>query len=134
MSDRIEYDHNRGFAVYWKPEKMNIAMNTELLPKNTDRIICVKVGKIKRENLYEMTRKYWAVNINRASKATHVLSIVDGIVEAVYIPKEWFLTQNPQYEGRCEFVGVEDVKSEYIGKSVSAFYGKIQNPVKCINM
>ena len=134
MSDRIEYDHNRGFAVYWKPEKMNIAMNTELLPKNTDRIICVKVGKIKRENLYEMTRKYWAVNINRASKATHVLSTVDGIVEAVYIPKEWFLTQNPQYEGRCEFVGVEDVKSEYIGKSVSAFYGKSQNPVKYINM
>ena len=134
MSDRIEYDHNRGFAVYWKPEKMNIAMNTELLPKNTDRIICVKVGKIKRENLYEMTRKYWAVNVNRASKATHVLSIVDGIVEAVYIPKEWFLTQNPQYEGRCEFVGVEDVKSEYVGKSVSAFYGKSQNPVKYINM
>ena len=113
---------------------MDIAMNTELQPKVTDRIVCVKVGKIKRENLYEMTRKYSAVNINRASKATHVLSIVDGIVETVYIPKEWFLTQNPQYEGRCEFVGVEDVKSEYIGKSVSAFYGKSQNPVKYINM
>jgi hypothetical protein len=113
---------------------MDIAMNTELQPKVTDRIVCVKVGKIKRENLYEMTRKYWAVNINRASKATHVLSIVDGIVETVYIPKEWFLTQNPQYEGRCEFVGVEDVKSEYIGKSVSTFYGKSQNPVKYINL
>ena len=113
---------------------MNSAMNNELLPKNTDRIVCVKVGKIKRENLYEMTRKYWAVNINRASKATHVLSIVDGIVEAVYIPKEWKYTQVPQHEGRCEFVGVEDVKSDYIGKSVSAFYGKSQNPVKYINM
>ena len=117
-----------------KPKQMDIAMNTELLPKGTDRIVCVKVGKIKRENLYEMTRKYWAVNINRASKATHVLSIIDGIVEAVYIPKEWFLTQNPQYEGRCEFVGVEDAKSEYIRKSVSAFYGKSQNPVKYINL
>ena len=113
---------------------MNSAMNNELLPKNTDRIVCVKVGKIKRENLYEMTRKYWAVNINRASKATHVLSIVDGIVEAVYIPKEWKYTQVPQYEGRCEFVGVEDINSDYIGKSVSAFYGKSQNPVKYINM
>ena len=109
-------------------------MNNELLPKNTDRIICVKDGKIVRENLYEMTRKYWAVNINRASKATHVLSIVDGVVEAVFIPKEWKYTQVLQYEGRCEFVGVEDVKSEYIGKSVSAFYGKSQNPVKYINM
>ena len=109
-------------------------MNVELLPKDTDKIICVKVGKIKRENLYEMTRKYWAVNMKRASKATHVLSIVDGIVEAVYIPKEWNLTDNPQHEGRCEFIGVEDVKSDYIGKNVSAFFGKSQNPVKYINM
>ena len=120
--------------VSLKSKQMDIAMNTEIQPKGTDRIVCVKVGKIKRENLYEMTRKYWAVNINRASKATHVLSIVDGIVEAVYIPKEWKYTQVPQYEGRCEFVGVEDVKSDYIGKSVSAFYGKSQNPVKYINM
>ena len=29
----------------------------ELIPKETDRILCVKVGKVKRENLYEMTRK-----------------------------------------------------------------------------
>ena len=113
---------------------MDIAMNTGLLPKNTDIIICVKVGKIVRENLYEMTRKYWAVNINRASKATHVLSSVDGIVKAVYIPKEWMFTQVPQHEGRCEFVGIEDVKSNYIGKCFSAFFGKSQNPVKYINM
>ena len=30
----------------------------ELIPNPEDRIICVKVGKVKRENLYEMTRKY----------------------------------------------------------------------------
>jgi hypothetical protein len=108
-------------------------MAKELIPLATDRFLCVKVGKVIRENLYEMTRKCWVVNINRATKATHVLSIVDGIVEAVYIPKEWKYTQVPQYIGRCEFVGVEDVKSEYIGKSVSTFYGKSQNPVKYIN-
>ena len=32
------------------------------------------------------------------------------------------------------FVGVEDVSSDYIGKNVSDFYGKSQNPVKYINM
>ena len=32
--------------------------NTELFPKNNDRIVCVKVGKVIRENLYEMARKY----------------------------------------------------------------------------
>lgn len=30
----------------------------EIEPLATDRILCVKVGKVIRENLYEMTRKY----------------------------------------------------------------------------
>ena len=38
-------------------------MTQELVPNESDRILCVKVGKVKRENLYEMTRKYWKVNI-----------------------------------------------------------------------
>ena len=52
----------------------------ELEPNPEDRIMCVKVGKVKRENLYEMTRKYWKVDITRARRATHVLAIVNGIV------------------------------------------------------
>lgn len=106
----------------------------ELVPNANDRIICVKVGKIARENFYEMARKYWAVRLNRAKNATHVLAIVNGYVEAVYIPKEWYYTDNPKYEGRCEFIGAEDAKSEYIGKNVASYYGKSQNPVKYINM
>ena len=106
----------------------------ELIPNQTDRIICVKVGKIRRENLYEMTRKYWKVNINRARKATHVLAIVDGRVEAVYVPTKWIFTENTRYLGRCEFLGVEDKQTTYIGKSVTSFYGKSQNPLKYINM
>lgn len=106
----------------------------ELIPKSNDRIICVKVGKIARESFYEMARKYWVVKLSRAEKATHVLAIVDGRVAAVYIPQEWLYTDNPLYEGRCEFVGKEDDKSEYIGKSVTSYYGNSQNPVKYINI
>jgi hypothetical protein len=43
------------------------------------------------------------------------------------------LTEDEAHEGRCEFVGKEDVNSEYIGKSVVGFYGRSQNPVKYIN-
>ena len=111
---------------------MFVAM--ELIPKENDKIICVKVGKVMRENLYEMTRKYWVMKLERASKATHVLSIIDGIVEAVYIPSEWKYTDDTHYEGRCEFIGKEDSKSEYLGKSVKGFYGHSANPVKYINM
>ena len=105
-----------------------------LIPNPEDRIMCVKVGKVKRENLYEMTRKYWKVDINRARKATHVLAIVNSIVEEVYNPIDWKYTEVPKQLGRCEFHGVEDERSTYIGKSVMTFYGKSQNPVKYINM
>ncbi len=106
----------------------------ELIPNPEDRIMCVKVGKVKRENLYEMTRKYWKVDIVRARKATHVLAIVNGIVEEVYIPVDWKYTEDSKHVGRCEFVGIEDESTTYIGMSVTSFYGRSQNPVKYINM
>lgn len=108
-------------------------MAQELIPNETDRILCVKIGKLKRENLYQMTRKYWKVNIKRAANATHVLAVVNGVVKAVFIPEKWFLTENPKYVGRYEFIGEEDVDNNYIGKSVTSFYGRSQNPVKYIN-
>lgn len=111
-----------------------IMTRDELIPNPEDRIMCVKVGKLKRENLYEMTRKYWKVDIKRARKVTHVLAIVNGVVEEVYIPSEWKYTEVPKYIGRCEFQGVEDEQSAYIGKSVTSYYGRSQNPVKYINM
>ena len=111
---------------------MNIT--SDLLPQKNDRIVCVKVGRIKRENLYEMARKYWKVKLERVTFATHVLAIVGGHVETVYIPQEWKYTDNEQYLGRCEFIGKEDVKSAYIGKSVKNLYGKSANPVLYINM
>ncbi len=101
----------------------------KLIPDAHDRILCVKVGKIQRENMYEMSRKYWKVNLERASRSTHVLAIVNGIVEAVFIPNRWYHTDNPSYIGRCEFEGKEDQNSKYLGKSVTALYGKSANPV-----
>lgn len=40
-----------------------------------DHIVCVKAGKVRRENLYEMTRKYWVMNLERAPRATHVCAV-----------------------------------------------------------
>ena len=70
----------------------------------------------------------------RAKKATHVLAIVNGIVEEVYNPVDRKHTEDPKHIGRSDFLGVEDEHTTYIGKDVSAFYGKSQNPVKYINM
>ena len=104
----------------------------EIRPLETDKIISGKVGKVARENLYEMTRKYWVMKLERAEKATHVLAIINGTVEAVYIPTEWKYSE--ERIGRCEFIGYEEYDSDYIGKNVTRFYGKSQNPVKYINM
>ncbi len=109
-------------------------MATELKPNPNDRILCVKVGKVVRENLYEMTRKYWVVKLEKARLVTHVCAVVDGIVKAVYIPKEWNYTDCPKHQGRCEFVGIEDSNSDYVGKDVRSYYGRSTNPVRYINM
>ncbi|MBR2203086.1 MAG: hypothetical protein IJ914_02645 [Prevotella sp.] len=111
-----------------------IMERNELVPNPEDRIMCVKVGKVRRESLYEMARKYWKVDIRRVRKATHVLAIVNGVVEEVYTPMEWKHTEEPKYMGRCEFQGVVDENSDYIGRSVASYYGRSQNPVKYINM
>ena len=109
-------------------------MLTSLIPRHEDRLFCVKVGKVKRENLYEMTRKYWLARLERASLATHVLAVVNGIVEAVYIPSRWYHSEVKGKEHKIEFEGKEDRSSVYIGKDITSFYGKSQNPIKYINM
>ena len=109
-------------------------MFQDLIPNDSDRIICVKVGKVLRENLYEMTRKYWVMKLERAEKATHVLAIVDGIVKAVYIPEKWYYSKVRGREHRLEFEGKEEPTSDYIGKNVKGFYGRSSNPITYINM
>ena len=105
-----------------------------LIPKETDRILCVKVGKVIRENLYEMTRKYWKIKLERASRATHVLAIVNSEVVAVYIPHEWKQSDDAAHLDRIEFTGVEDLHSEYIGKNVKNIFGRYPGPTFYINM
>lgn len=109
-------------------------MATELVPKPNDVILCVKVGKVIRENLYEMTRKYWVVSLEKAKLATHVCAIVNGVVAAVFMPKDWKYTDDPKHQGRCEFFGTEVPDSDYIGKDVRSYYGRSTNPVRYIKI
>lgn len=129
----FQFGRNQKIVYLCKKTKSD-KMGTELIPQDGDTIICLKVGKIDREDLYEMTRKYWKMSLQRASKANHVLAVVDGIVKEDYIPQDWKYTDNPKYEGRIEFVGNKCLNSPYVGKSVVSFYGKSQNPVKYISM
>ena len=109
-----------------------------LQPDTSHRIICLKVDKAKGVNLsmnyYEMTRKYWKVDIQRASQATHALAITSGVVKAVFHSLKWYPTKDFMHLGRYEFEGDEDTQSEYLGKSVDHIYGKCLGYVKYINL
>lgn len=56
-----------------------------------DKIICININKTyvnnQRADIYDATRHYWRININRARRATHVLAICRGIVRAVFKPE-----------------------------------------------
>lgn len=107
--------------------------NDILIPQANDRLICFKVGKVMRESLYEMTRKYWSVSYEKAKTMTHALAVVDGIVKSVFVPQKWFLSKDPGKEKKYEFIGYEVSNSPYIGKNVAPYYGKSQNPITYIN-
>ena len=58
----------------------------ELKSINGDILLCFSISKLinERESLYESTRKYWRLDINKAKQATHVLGICNGKVVIVF--------------------------------------------------
>lgn len=101
-----------------------------------DKIICININKTyvnnQRADIYDATRHYWRININRARRATHVLAIYRGIVRAVFKPKRWY--HSIEYKGRIEFEGVQDEKSKYLNRSIKNTVTCGQNPINYINL
>ena len=66
----------------------------EIEPCQQDRIICININKTfvnnERSDIYDATRHYWKMDINRARRATHVLAVYRGIVRAVFRPMKWY--------------------------------------------
>ncbi|MBR5118212.1 MAG: hypothetical protein IK100_06155 [Muribaculaceae bacterium] len=114
--------------------------NEFLVPSSDERIIFINICRTyksgERGSIYEATRKYWRLDGKRAEKATHVLAVVNGIVLAVFKPKIWYLTENPEYKitKRWEFDGEEIIDSPHIGKCVRNLLKPSQNPIQYYNM
>lgn len=72
--------------------EMKIAGNERLLLVNLNKSYDQKKAKgvYKRKDIYEQTRKYWYINIERAKRVDYVLGIYKGVVRAVYRPTKWF--------------------------------------------
>ena len=84
--------------------------------------------------IYEATRASWKLNMQNAKKVTYVLSVMDGIVKAVYTDLEW------STEGtRWKFEGKEaskDIQNKYVGKRIPAEFRKrgIASPCLYVNL
>lgn len=109
---------------------------TEIEPCPQDRIICININKTfvnnERADIYDATRHYWKLDINRARRATHVLAIYRGIVRAVFRPQKWYPSEI--YDKRIEFEGEQLADSPYLNKSIKNTVNCGQNPINYINL
>ncbi len=88
--------------------------------------------------LYEATRKYWRINLEKGKMAKYVFAVYKGIVRAVYEPKFWSRTKSSKLAGRAYFFGEvasKNILDKYLKKSVRNYikHGS-QNPIRYINL
>lgn len=115
----------------------------EIIEEITEKCIIIKIkqssinhysGDIS-EAIYEVTRASWKLNKTKVEKADYVLSVLQGVVKAVYTDMQW---SNDENEKRLKFEGKEapeSIKDKYIGKRIPPEYrqrGK-QNPCLYVN-
>lgn len=108
----------------------------------TDKVVLLNISRCynadekeedtyKRPNVYEMTRKYWKIDKDRAGLADYVCGVANGKIVSVYKDADW---KYVDYRGsiRCEFDGEEVPESYLMGLDVSQ-YVRCQNPISYIN-
>ena len=86
-----------------------------------------------RPNIYEATRGWWVLDINRAKNIDYVLAEYRGVIRAIFKPKRWL--QNIENHGnrRWGFVGNEvtdrEILTLYLNKEVPKIKG-MANPIR----
>ena len=95
-----------------------------IIIKTTEKRLYEKNG-----NLYEATRWAWRASITRVSKYKYVFSVINGIVQDVFVAKNWqeVVDDDPKVDGRVEFFGTsasKELSSQFINKRIPAKYRK----------
>jgi hypothetical protein len=119
----------------------------------THPVLLIRISELYRnkmaaQELYEVTRGVWKLDIERAQSVQCVFAIFEGIVKEVYLAEAWRPAQITGYEtrapllpvdieGRFEFVGKlapDDIRKRYIDKSVRDYIMQgSQNPCRYVN-
>ena len=112
----------------------------------TENIIVIKINRSYQETmseavLYDATRGYWKLNLERAKQAEYVFSVYKGEIKEVYKIDEWLpagsISRDEEVPAdRYEFTGKvaePTVRDRYKGKSIAHLHRKGgANPVKYI--
>lgn len=102
-----------------------------------DPIILININKMFKRNMsaddiYEVTRKSWKVDLSKAKKVKYAIATYRGISRGVFEIMSW--NSSSDVEGRSEFTGKiapEIILEKYNNKSVEKFLKKgSQNPIK----
>ena len=102
-------------------------------------IIKIKQWSVDRHNgsladaIYEATKSSWKMSLTRANSADYVLSVMDGVVKAVYSDVTW--KTDKEREGRLMFdgrVAPDSISLKYIGKRIPQAYRKQGQASPCL--
>lgn len=77
-------------------------------------------------SLYEATRYAWRASLARAQQHSYVFSVINGIVQEVYVVSLWQIDTHGRAP-RIEFVGTPaptSLSSQFVGKQIPACYRK----------
>lgn len=125
-------------------------MNSKILMYEdiTENIIAIKVNRSYNENmteneLYDITRGCWKIDIKKAQQAAYAISVYKGIIIEVYKIEQWLpaelmrrttLPYTEADKGRYGFDGEiagKEIRDKYIGKSMVTLYKRGEvNPIK----
>ena len=119
---------------------MNENLTVESIDENVIifRITQYQSGMSARE-IYDLTRRCWKVNVEKARKADLAFAVYKGIILEVYRIDEWVpghstynsipvsdeIKKRDEQEGRWEFVGhvaESNLREKYVEKNVSGFF------------
>ena len=103
----------------------------EIIDEITEKCIIIKVRQWSVDRydgdlsdaIYEATRSAWKIRMERAENADYVLSVMDGVVKAVFCDMQW--RYHEERTDRLMFEGKEapdSVKEKYIGKRIPQEY------------
>ena len=86
-----------------------------------------------RPNIYEATRGWWVLNINRAKNSNYVLAEYKGVIRAIFRPQRWLQDIENRGDKRWGFEGYEVIDKEIIDLYMNKVVPKIQgtaNPIR----